>query len=92
MYASDFTGIRITVRREYYARTTGGSWQRKPYNVTTGEFTPDEYVRTVSSRYPGDRFQYGYTYAGYIPVKVTKVETYSHNFKCVHSFCFSLVA
>ena len=90
MYVSDFDGITITMRKDWFRRTAGGNWQRKPWKTTTEEITAEQYINTITHPWRGDRTERGYTYAGYIPVKITNVEPAFRNDKFTATFCFTL--
>ena len=74
-------GYKITQIIEHYGRTaSGNSWQAKPYQVDEKQITAREYNNYVDScswfnSFPGGscRAYSGYTYAGYLPIRIVTV-------------------
>lgn len=92
MYEAQFTGIKITQTRCIFARTASGkSWSKRPETTTTEEITARMYMNVCDPKYRwnGDRVERGYTYAGYLPIKVSNVSP-DGNKKCVWSFRLDL--
>ena len=88
---ASFDGVGIYQNRQLFTRTNSGKgWKRKPDESTGYEhITPEQYRNAISWHMRGDRTEYGYTYAGYTPVKIT---TYSPDgsAKMVFSWYFTL--
>ena len=90
MYAAQFNGITITQKREFFARTASGkSWQKKPYNSTTETIPAQNYINAAGFPWKGDRVERGYTYAGYIPIRITSTSP-DGNAKCVWTWSLRL--
>ena len=93
----DNVAIRV---KEYYTRTESGkSWCSKPYKTETesisGQFY-ENYIRSIpwfnTRTFYGDRSscraEWNYTWAGYIPTRVTTVSP-SGNEKFIDRFIFN---
>lgn len=95
MYAS-FNGIEIVQKKERYSLTASGrSWKNKPDSVEASEISPEFYKNAVEAvpffRNMGSfqRVERGYTFAGYIPVKITSISP-DKTAKIVYKFFFDL--
>lgn len=91
MYESKFAGIAITqTRKLFYKTASGKSWKSKPETIATEQISAKQYICAVENRLHGDRYERGYTYAGYIPLKITSFRP-DGNAKMVYEYSFKLV-
>lgn len=91
MSERDFDGIRITQTRTMYSKTASGkSWKKSPDYVETKEVSANNYINCTQYRWRGDRTEKGYTYVGYIPVKVSSTSPDGKQ-RCTWSYSFDLV-
>ena len=87
---SSFDGIQIIQTRSMYSRTPSGYWKKKPDSSITEEIPAAWYCNATNFPWKGDRTERGYTYAGYIPTKITSTSPDSQQ-KCVWEWSFRLI-
>ena len=85
MTERNLEGIQIYETRRTYSKTESGYWRRRPdHEQVLMPITHRMYIDGSQKIFRSDRVEYGYTYAGYIPVKLT---TYSPDGK--HKMVFT---
>ena len=98
-FAISGSSIKITQILEHYSRTASGkSWKKNPDSIEKKEIPAQHYNNYVQSIGFFNNFGYGascraehgYTYAGYIPVRVTTVSP-GQDQKIVARFVFDLI-
>lgn len=88
--AEHYQDYTIIQTRDIFDRTESGkSWKRRPSTHEVEEIKAEQYLTTVRQIWRGDRVEYGYTYAGYIPVKLSNTSPNGAQ-KAVWSWSFLL--
>jgi hypothetical protein len=84
------TRVNITLTKSRYTRTASGkSWKSKPDEHTTETITTQFYSNCVTAvPFFGDRVQFNYTPAGYIPVRITSTSP-DNSTKIIYEFKFT---